>query len=365
MGNSGIRSTRRRATLAISAALVVSALAGGANATTALAQSPASHTASAPQHAAPSYRVTSAALATGLYQSAYSQRHDDLWVTAAAGTTSQLLRVNPRTLQVEKSLTPPVTDPATGAVEAVYGVAVDDRHDTVWTTNTRDNSVAVYSQRTGRHLATFPGVKHSREVVVDEARNRAYATALADGSVVVFDTRTLKEVRRVHVEGSSPAGLALDRRTGTVYATDLSKERLIVVSAKASVEPRLIPVAGGSLLDVALDRTGRTAYVADLKNGRVSVVDLRTGTTERTIDTGAGTISVATDPRSGLLYVSSQTSGTTKVVDPRTGATVAEVATGARTNHVTVTARGVFAVDKSSARGSGDPDWIHRITFGR
>lgn len=152
--------------------------------------------------------MTSVPLAPGLYQSAYSERNGVLWATASVGqppapvTGSQLLRIDPGTLEVQAAYTPPTS----GTVEAVYGIDVDDEHDTLWVTNTRDNSVAVYSQSTGRHLVTRQNVNHSREVVVDEKRDLVWASAFGDGALVAFDTRTFKEVRRVTVEGAGPPG---------------------------------------------------------------------------------------------------------------------------------------------------------------
>lgn len=156
----------------------------------------------------PGSHVTSVPLAPGLYQSAYSERNGVLWATASVGqppapvTGSQLLRIDPGTLEVQAAYTPPTS----GTVEAVYGIDVDDEHDTLWVTNTRDNSVAVYSQSTGRHLVTRQNVNHSREVVVDEKRDLVWASAFGDGALVAFDTRTFKEVRRVTVEGAGPPG---------------------------------------------------------------------------------------------------------------------------------------------------------------
>ncbi|MEU1125319.1 hypothetical protein ABZ371_17590 [Streptomyces sp. NPDC005899] len=136
--------------------------------------------------AGPGSPVTSAPLVPGLYQSAYSARNDVLWATAAVGqppaplTSSRLLRIDPDTLEVEAAYSPPVTD----TVEAVYGIDVDDEHNTVWVTDTRSNSVAVYSQRTGEHLATRHDVAHAREVVVDERHDTVWASAFGDGTLV-------------------------------------------------------------------------------------------------------------------------------------------------------------------------------------
>ncbi|MFE1290337.1 YncE family protein [Streptomyces sp. NPDC058751] len=346
--------TRRTTAVAAAVALVsgsVLALAGTASAHTGQAHASA---------------VTQAPITKGLYQSAYSERNHVLWATASAGrgatATSALLELDPRTLAVKASYTPPVTDATTGAVEAVYGVTVDDEHNTVWTTNTRSNSVAVYSQRTGAHLATLPNVAHAREVVVDERHDLAWASGFGDGTLVAFDTRTFEEKERVTVEGASPAGLAVNERTGTVYAADLKGDRLITLSPR-SEEPAFVPVGDGPI-SVALSADGRTAYTADQTAGAVSVVDLRAKSVSRTVPTGAGALSVAADPRTGRVLVANRTAANVTVVDPREGTVVETLATGANPNHVTVDHGTAYVVDKSGSGPAGE-DQAYRIRVGR
>ncbi|RLU89134.1 hypothetical protein CTZ27_22055 [Streptomyces griseocarneus] len=317
------------------------------------------------QHASDASAVVSAPLAKGLYQSVYSERNHVLWATTAVGrppvTSSALLKVDPKTLKVKESYTPPVTDAATGAVEAVYGVAVDDEHNTVWTTNTRNGSVAVYSQRTGKHLATLPNVAHAREVVVDERHDLAWASGFGDGTLVAFDTRTFKEKKRVTVQGAAPTGLAVNKRSGTVYAADLKGNRLIEVSPYAK-DPSFIP-AGNGPISVALSADGRTAYTADQAAGAVSVVDLRKKTVTKSIPTGAGALSVATDRR-GRVLVANRTPGNVTIVDPGKGTVVETLPTGANPNHITVAGGTAYVVDKSGVGPAGQ-DQVHRIRIGR
>ncbi|MFF7604111.1 YncE family protein [Streptomyces parvulus] len=318
-------------------------------------------------HAAPKAQpVESAPIAKGLYQSSYSERNDVLWATTAVGrppvTSSSLVKLDPETLKVEAVVTPPVTDAATGALEAVYGVAVDDEHNTVWTTNTRNNSVAVYSQKTGEHLATFPNVAHAREIVVDEVHNTAWASGFGDGTVVGFDTKTLKEKKRVTVEGTGPTGLAVNRLTGTVYAADLNNDQIIAVSPWSQT-PRLIPTGDGPI-SIALSRTGLTAYTADQTAGTLSEVSLLTGKVTKTVPTGAGALSVATDARSGKVVVANRTAATVTVVDPWKGQVVKTVATGTNPNHVEI-ADGVAYVTEKSGTGPNGEDTIHRIKVGK
>ncbi|MEU0145348.1 YncE family protein [Streptomyces sp. NPDC006288] len=310
--------------------------------------------------------VTVAPLAKGLYQSSYSERNNVLWATTAVGrppvVSSSLLKLDPRTLEVRQTVTPPVTDAATGALEAVYGVAVDDEHNTVWTTNTRNNSVAVYSQRTGKHLATLPNVNHAREIVVDERHDTVWASAFTDGTLVAFDSKTLKEKKRITVAGSGPTGLVVNERTGTAYAADLNGDQVIEVSRKSST-PSLIPVGDGPI-SIALSKNGRTAYTADQTAGGVSVIDLRKGLVTKSVATGAGALSVAADDRTGNLVVANRTAATATVVDPAKGTVVRTVTTGANPNHVEIADGTAYVVDKSGA-GLGGADQIHRFRVTR
>ncbi|GAA2317867.1 YncE family protein [Streptomyces kunmingensis] len=333
-------------------AAVVVALVAGASVAPAAVASPGG-TGAAP---------VSAPVTKGLYQSAYSERNHVLWTASAVGrppvTASALSKVDPKTLKVLATYTPPVTDADTGALEAVYGIAVDDEHNTVWVTNTRDNSVAVYSQRDGAHLATLPNVAHAREIAVDEKHNTVWASGFGDGSLVAFDSRTYKEKKRVTVEGAGPTGVAVDERTGTVYAADLTNDQLIVVNRR-STTPKLIPTGDGPI-SVALSKNGRTAYTADNTAGTVSVVDLDKGIVSKSVPTGAGPLSVAADDRSGAVVAVNRTDATATVVDPRKGTVVRTVTTGANPNHVEIAAGTAYVVDKSGT-GPAAEDLLTRF----
>lgn len=311
-----------------------------------------------------SFSVASAPLAAGLYQAAYSTRNDVLWVTSAVGRppvkSSALIKVDPRTRQVLATYVPPVVDAATGGLEAVYGVAVDDEHDNVWVTNTRNGSVAVYNQSTGAHLATLPNIAHPREIIVDEAHNVAWASAFGGAALVAYDTETLQEKRRISVAGSGPAGLAIDKSTGTLYATDLNQNQIIEV-ALDSTTPRLVRTGAGPI-SIALSADNRTAYTADQGAGTLSVVDLASGTVTKTILTGAGALSAATDPASGKVVVANRGSATLSVVDVQRGVVTGTISTNANPNHVTFGAGSAFVVDKSGA-GPDRKDTLYAVTF--
>ncbi|MHB9757025.1 YncE family protein [Streptomyces sp. BYX5S] len=308
--------------------------------------------------------LTSAPLAPGLYQSAYSERNDTLWATSSVGqppapvTSSRLVRLDPDTLEVEATYPTP-RDDTDGTIEAAYGIDVDDEHNTVWVTNTRNDSLAVYSQRTGRHLATVRGVAHAREIVVDEKRDTVWATAFGTGDVVAFNTRTYKETRRVTVEGAGPTGLAVDERTGTVLAADFTHDRIIRI-VPGSDTPRLVPTGDGPL-SIALSANGRTAYTADQGAGGVSVVDLRTGEVVRSVPTGEGAKSLATVGRSARVLVVNRLADSVSLVDTRTGTVEEAIDTRALPNHVHLADTDTAYVLDKSATGPNGEDHVTRI----
>jgi YVTN family beta-propeller protein len=227
-------------------------------------------------------------------------------------------------------------------------------------TNTRDNGVAVYSRRTGKHLAFLPDVSHAREVVIDTRRDTAWGSAVSSAEVVAFDTDTFEEKRRVTLEGSRPAGLALDERSGKVHASDLNGSQVIEISPyEDAVE---LHPAGAGAIPVSLSKDGRTAYTANQTDGTVSVIDLRTSTVKATIPTGAGALSVRTDLRTGNLVVANRVAATVSVVDPMLG-TVRDLATEANPNHVEIEDGIAYVVDKSGANAEGG-DFAYRIDLG-
>lgn len=302
--------------------------------------------------------ATTAPVVAGLYQSAYSESNDALWVTSAVGKTaekSSLVKLDPDTLEVQETYTPP-TNPDTGALEAVYGIDVDDSHNTVWTTNTRNDSLAVYNQKTGKHLASVPNVAHAREVVVDEAHDTVWASGNSDGSIVAFDAKTYKEKDRITVDGSSPAGLTVNEKTGAVYATDLEGNQIIEISPD-SKSPRLIPTGEGPI-SIALSANGRTAYTANQTAGTLSIVDLKKGKVTDSVTTGKGALSVDSDSDSGAVLVANRDAATVSVVDPKAAKVVENLTTEANPNHIGITDGDAYVVDKSGA----GPDGVDQVT---
>ncbi len=330
------------------------------------------------------FSVTSVKPAAGLYQSAYSARSNALFVAAAAfrPPSSQLLKLNPETLEVIAEITPaPLPEdqrpaPREGQEDrgpmpvGVFGLAVDDEKGTVWTTNTFDNSVAVYAQDDLALIKQFaPGtVYHARDIKVDGKRGRAYASASATNGVHVFDTETLEKVTAIEIasakrgEEFSVMSLALDTEGGKLYAVSRLSNELAVIDLDTNTVAQVIDLPGAkNASGVDVDPATGTVYVASQNTDNLLIVDLASGTVKHNVQTGAGALNVAFDPVSKLAYVSNRGAGTLTVVSPE-GEVVANLANGSYPNHVAVDGKGnVFALNKSLGADDATGDHVSLI----
>ena len=334
-------------------------------------------------------------IAPGLYQTAYSPSRSSLYVTSAVGrppvTQSSLIKLDADTLAYQNHVVPEVDPTATGrdgkplegARYAVYGVAVDDEHGTVWVTNTRQNTVAVYDADTLALVKQFDKdiVSHSRDVVIDAARERAYVSSARSNKIAVFDTSTNTQLADITVgkdsDDFSAMSLSLDEASGT----------LVTVSA-SSTKAAIIDVASGSITEVPLPAnvarasgvaynpaTGRI-YVASQGSGDLVVVE-KDGTVVNQVvtatdvkdadgkDVSSGALNVALDPINSLVYVTNRNAGTITVHD-RDGTIRQTIDAGRNPNHVLHDGRGnVYAVNKGGSRDGGTKnDYVQRFSVG-
>lgn len=322
------------------------------------------------------FDVVAQPLVRGLYQVVHGKHSDALFVTAAVGrppvTDSEVLKLDPDTLEIVARATP-ATVPGRddGRVFAAYGVGVDDANGTVWVTNTREDTVAVYSQSDLSLVKQFePGViAHPRDVVVDVDNGRAWVSSFGGGTLKAFDTASLELVQAVEIasgerdETFSPMGLAFDPVAHKLYSVSLSTGEVAVVDSATGAVDKVfrIPGANGAI-GVAVDPANRRVYVAAQGSDNLLIADADSGRVLHDVYVGAGAVYVAFDPVSGLAFVPSRVAGTIAVVDGD-GNLVANLDGGTFPNHVHPDGRGnVFATNKS--RGENDPagDHIRRIT---
>lgn len=318
------------------------------------------------------YSSDSAELPSGLYQSAYSTATGALFATSAVGrppvTQSQLIKLDPDTLEVLDSTTPALvdaTDPD-GGVWAVYGIGLDDELGYVWVTNTRQNTVAVYDQETLDLVKQFPAdtTAHSRDVVVDASTHLAYVSSASGDYIDVFSGAGDEPVYVERITLSSDAQafdtvmrLDFDQTTGMLYTTSLGSQVAASIDTRNGNAITYYPLGDhvSSASGVAYDPVAKNLYVASQVTNNVVVVNTVSGKIVADIPTGAGSLNAAYDADNGLVYVANRTGATVTVINASTLQVVGNLPAGTNTNHVEVAQGVAYVVDK------GTPNQIHRF----
>lgn len=330
-----------------------------------------------PISGAEKFTVLNEGVARGLYQVAYSKKNHALFVASAVGRPpvkeSALSRVNPETLKVEAQVTPEAA-PQKGDKEAglfaAYGVAVDDADDTVWVTQTRQDTLAVYKQSDLSLVKQFePGtISHPRDVVVDNKTGKVYASSTFTANIEVFDGKTLEKlepiVAQTSIRGGAFSAMALD--------IDVEARKLLTVSNKTdelmivdldSGEQKVFALQGAKAASgVAYNHKAGVAFVASQQSDNVLIVNVADGTVLHDVETGAGALNVTYDPISDLAYVANRVAGTITVVNTN-GEIVANLDGGSYPNQLRADGEGnVWAVNKSRGENDDAGDRIWKIT---
>ncbi|MCY1668682.1 YncE family protein [Rhizobium sp. SL86] len=315
---------------------------------------------------------------SGLYQVAFSKKNNALFVTASSGRppvkNSELIKLDPQTLSTIAKVTPaeaPAQGERGGGVFAVYGIGVDDANDTVWVTNTRQNTVAVYKQSDLSLVKQFaPGAaEHARDVKVDEKNGKAYVSQVGVPEVAVFDTKTLEKLASIQIQSKvrgerfSPASMDFDPASGKLFVVSLSSNEVAVIDSVAGKVESVFPVKGGlSTIGVAYDAADNRIFVAGQGSDDLLILDAKTGDLLHDVAVGAGALNVTFEPVSKTAYVSARDAGTVTVVDAD-GKIVANLSVAPFANHVVSDGKGgVYAVNKSLNPEDDKGDRVTLIT---
>ncbi|MFC4253925.1 hypothetical protein GRI97_00730 [Altererythrobacter xixiisoli] len=334
------------------------------------------------------FTLTEAQAARGLYQSAFSAKNNALFVTSAVGRPpvrdSELLKLNAETMAIIARISPAAAPARPGPARpgaptdtdtrpglfAVYGVGVDDAHDTVWVTNTRQNTVGVYRQSNLELVKQFAPetVGHPRDVVVDQSLNKAFVSATGHPEVVVFNTANNEVAKTITIQSGvrgeefSAASQSLDATNHKLYVVSLSTAEVAIINTQTDAVEKVLRVPGvRQAIGVSNDpQTGRI-FVAAQGSDNLVVLDGNTGNVIADTPIGAGALNVAFDPVKRLAYVANRGAGTIAVTDVD-GKIVANLGPAPMANHVSVGPNGtVFAVDKSAAARGEEGDTVLRI----
>ena len=330
----------------------------------------------------------------GLYQSAYSNAEDALYVTAAnqgQGTSGFLYKLDPDTLELETSVDmPAITKDADGndvtGIGGGFGVGVDDVHGTVWVTLTGRNygTVAVYRESDLALLRQLPNstISHPRDVVYDPATDRVYASSASEGAsgngyISVFKATApydkIKDIQTGPRSDFNPVSLSLD--DGTLVSPSLSSNKVAVIDTEESAATpevdsgdvdaavEFIEVGehstagnGRGASGIAYDADDNRIFVASQNDNAVFVADASTGDVIKKVPTGQQTLNVVYDDVHRVAYVTNF-GGTSVTVLDVDGNKLASLPI-TRANHVIVDDQGdAFVVDKNTSSDTTNKVW--------
>lgn len=312
------------------------------------------------------------------YQIAVSPKSNAIFVTAAVGrppvTDSTLSKVDAATLETLASIHPAAAparpDGSDGGLFAVYGIAADDVNDTLWVTNTRQNTLSVYKQSDLSLVKQFePGAAgHAFSVEIDPANGRAFVSLGRGPAIEVFDTATLEHAGRIELTSAlrgqsfNTQDIDLDPAAGKLAVVSLSSPEVAIIDTK-TLETKVISVPGiKAASSVAYDAQEDLVFVAAQGSDNLVIAKASDGTVLHDVKTGAGALYVTFEPKSRLAFVANRGAGTVTVVNTA-GEVVANLDAGSLPNEIKADGLGnVWLVNKAAGEGDASGNRLHKIT---
>lgn len=296
----------------------------------------------------------------GIYEVAVGETSDAIYVASTGGAARRIFVLDPRTLAVRTSID--TSD------QPAFGLAFNNRTQTLYTTNTTSNSVSAIDARTGRVVATItnPGGRsaHVFRALVDEAANTVYVSLPETQSRIwVIDGATNALRHEIANVGGRSTGLALDSARNRLFTCSVASSEIIEIDLATRQVVRRFPSGGLGTTHLVFEASTQRLFASHQRSGDVTAINMQTGAVSKAIATGAGALGLALDDKNGLLYVTNRQAGTVSVIDTRTLTVIATLTGGSLPNTVTVDSRTGDAYVTFKAR-AGSADSVARIVSG-
>lgn len=300
--------------------------------------------------------VKSAKPGAGLYELVFSAPMNRVYVAAAGARGASetfVYALDPATLETKETI-------ALGD-DPVFGLGINNKTKTLYGTQTRDGSLAVIDLASGKVVARLArGEKaHAREVVVDEANNRAYVTVTGrrdtPSSVWIVDGTKKEIVGSIDDLKGSISGISLDAKNNRLFLAAMESNEVIVVDLATNKVLKTFPSGGENAINLLYDPSGDQVFVAHQGSGEVVALDAKDGKVVKKIPTGAGALSLAIDSGRSILYVANRQGGFVTLVDTKTLEPIANVVTGSMPQTVTVDAASGNAYVSNKLKTAGRP----------
>ncbi len=274
----------------------------------------------------------------GLYELAVSESTGFVYVASAGSRTSpggKVYKLDPKTLTAVDSIDTSDTPP--------MGVGINDKTQTLYTSNTRVNSVSAIDLNSGKIVALIKNGKersHTREIVVDATKNLIYVSDVGEGSSIwVIDGKTNTYLYSIEETGKTTTGLALDEARQLLYTTNMGSNEIGVVDLAARKLVKSYPAHGDKPVNLVFDKATDRLFVADQGSNEVLVLRADNGELIRKIAAGKGALGIRLDPVKKRVYTANRQDGTVTVIDSDSYAVLATLEAGSAPNTVVVNAK--------------------------
>lgn len=243
-----------------------------------------------------------------------------------------IYKLNPQTLAITDSI-------ALGEVPG-FGLGINQKTRTLYTTNTRSNSVHAIDIKTGKLLATVSNgaeKSHTREIVADEKNNKVYVSDVGEpSSIWVIDGKTNQYLYSLENAGKTATGLAIDSKKGLLYVTAMGDNEVLVYDTKTREKVKSFPSGSESPINVAFDQKGGRLFVTDSKNSILTVLKASSGELLGKIEVGENPIGVNFDAKRNRIYTANRQGKSLTVIDGSNYTVIKNIQTDGLSNTVAV-----------------------------
>lgn len=221
----------------------------------------------------------------------------------------------------------------------------------------RENRLMVIDEETGKLLGGVTGINGAHGTAVARDTGHGFATSSEDRSIVMFDLKTFKTIRRIpaaedadailfdsasnrvfSLNGDAHSSTVIDPRAGTlitniplggkpeygasagdgkVYANLTDTSEIVEIDAKTATVGRHWSTAPCKQpVSMAIDTAGHRLF-SGCRSGVLAVSDYQTGKIVATVPIGMGVDGAGFDPKSGDVFASNA-NGTLTVIHQET-----------------------------------------------
>ena len=184
--------------------------------------------------------------------------------------------------------------------QRAHGVAWDDELERGFISSGSTNSILVFNLKTFQKMGEIKAGKNPDSIIYDRTSDRVFAFNGEDGTATVADAATGVVLATLNL-GGRPEFAATDGM-GHVYDDLVDKNEVVEIDAKAAKILNRWPVSpGDSPAGLAVDRKSGRLFIG-CHNQMMVVMDVKTGKVIQTIPIGKGVDATAFNHESQTIY---------------------------------------------------------------